>query len=137
MVTNRYLIDTSACIAIIKGNRHVQKKVLDVGRHNCYVSEMTIAELYYGATKSGQEKHFEDVQNILKIFEIVPIFTSLRTYGQIKTLLEQKGQRIDEMDLLIGSTAIYNHMTIVTHNIKHLGRIPNIRIEDWENLGLN
>ena len=98
---------------------------------------MTIAELYYGAAKSGKEKHFIDIQNILRLFEIVPVYSSLRTYGCIKTSLERKGLRIDEMDLLIGSTAVHNQMTIVTHNIKHISRIPDIKIEDWESLGLS
>ena len=137
MVRRKYLLDTSACIEIIRGNRFVMHKVLEVGKNNCYVSEMSIAELYYGACKSGREEQFLDIQNILRHFEILPVFSSLRTYGTIKTLLEKKGQRIDEMDLLIGSTALYNDLTIVTHNVKHISRIPNIQIEDWEMQGVN
>ena len=137
MVTNKYLLDTSACIAIIKGNTFVRRMVLEVGKSNCYVSEMTIAELFYGAAKSGKEKHYQDIQNILGLFEVVPVYTSLRTYGITKATLEKKGQRIDEMDLLIGSTALYNQMTIITHNTKHMNRIPGIKIEDWEMLGVN
>lgn len=134
---NRYLLDTSVCIAIIRGNHFVQSKVFEVGRSNCYVSEMTIAELYYGASKSGREEQFEDVKNILRCFEVVPVYSSLRTYGMVRAMLECKGQRIDEMDLLIGSSALYNQMIIVSHNIKHLRRIPQIQIEDWEMLGIN
>ena len=128
----QYLLDTSACIAIIRGNRQVQQKVLSVGRDNCMVSEMTIAELYYGASKSGRVKHFEDVRNILRFFDVLPVFESLPTYGRVKATLEAQGNRIDEMDLLIGSSALHHNMTIVTHNTKHLSRIPNIKIEDWE-----
>lgn len=134
---DKYLLDTSACIAIIRKNRVVQAKVKKVGRMNCYVSEMTIAELYYGASKSGRDEQFEDVTKILRCFEVVPVYSSLRTYGWVKALLELKGQRIDEMDLLIGSTALYNDMIIVSHNIKHLCRIPNLRLEDWEGLNSN
>lgn len=125
-------MDTSVCIAIIRGNRHVQTKVLEIGRENCYVSEMSIAELYYGASKSGKESHFRDVRKILYHFQVMPVFDSLETYGTVKASLESKGRRIDEMDLLIGSTALHNHMILVTHNVKHLNRIPNLKIEDWE-----
>lgn len=31
----------------------------------------------------------------------------------------------------IGATAIKNKLTIVTDNIKHIGRLPNIKIENW------
>ncbi len=132
MVVGGYLLDTSACIAIIRKNRVVQAKVIEVGRGNCCVSEMSIAELYYGASKSGRDEHFEDIRNILRYFEVIPVYSSLQTYGMVKAALERKGQRIDEMDLLIGSSALYNDMTIVSHNVKHLCRIPGLRIEDWE-----
>ena len=127
----QYLLDTCICIAVIRGDRQIQQKIISVGLSNCKVSEMTIAELYYGASKSGRAKHFEDVRNIMSYFDIVPVFSSLQTYGDVKAKLESQGNRIDEMDLLIGSTALHNDMIMVTHNTKHLSRIPGIEIQDW------
>ena len=128
----QYLLDTTACIAIIRGNIQVINKIRTVGLKNCKISEMSIAELYYGASKSRQEKHFKDVKYILQMFKVLPVFPSLQTYGDVKAKLETQGNRIDDMDLLIGSTALYNGMTLVTHNTKHLSRLPNIDIQDWE-----
>ena len=128
----QYLLDTCVCIAVLQGNRQILQKIASVGIENCNVSEMTIAELFYGASKSGREKHFQDVSDIMSYFRVVPVFSSLRTYGDVKVALESRGNRIDEMDLLIGSTALHNRMTMVTHNTKHLSRIPGIEIQDWE-----
>ncbi len=128
----KYILDTTVCIALIRGNKNVLKAILEKGEENCLVSEITIAELYYGASKSGRPSHFRDVQYILDSFEIVPVFPSLCTYGDVKSQLEAQGMRIDEFDLLIGATALYNSMTLVTHNTKHFKRIPNLEIEDWE-----
>ena len=50
----------------------------------------------------------------------------------MKTLLEKQGMRIDEFDLLIGTSALANSMILVTHNTKHFSRIPDLTIEDWE-----
>jgi tRNA(fMet)-specific endonuclease VapC len=72
------------------------------------------------------------VEEIMRYFAVVPIFSSLRTYGEVKAALERQGNRLDDMDLLIGSTALYNGMTLVTHNTRHLSRIPGLEIEDWE-----
>lgn len=127
-----YLLDTTVCIALIRGVRQVVDKILSVGEENCAVSEMTIAELYYGAVKSGRKSHLDDVQFIMDAFEIVPVFTSLKTYGEIKTSLESKGKRIDEFDLLIAATALHNSMTLVSHNTKHFARIAELKLEDWE-----
>ena len=41
------------------------------------------------------------------------------------------GSIIDEFDLLIGVTAVYNNMILVTNNTRHFQRIKNIKIEDW------
>lgn len=45
--------------------------------------------------------------------------------------LNGKGLLIDDFDLLIGATALTYHLTLVTENVKHLARIPGIRIENW------
>lgn len=127
-----YLLETTVCIALIRGVRQVVDKILSVGEENCAVSEMTIAELYYGAVKSGRKSHLDDVQFIMDAFEIVPVFTSLKTYGEIKTSLESKGKRIDEFDLLIAATALHNSMTLASHNTKHFARIAELKLEDWE-----
>ena len=98
---------------------------------NCFVSEITIAELFYGAAKSGRQEHFDDVKNLLLAFDLMPIFSSLQLYGVHKAGLEAKGQMIGEFDLLIGSCAVYNDLVMVTSNVKHFDHIPNIKIEDW------
>lgn len=128
----KYLLDTTACVALIRGNKNVLNTILEKGEENCLVSEMTIAELFYGASKSGRLSQFQDVQYILDSFETIPVFPSLRTYGEIKSQLEVKGMRIDEFDLLIGATALDNSMILVTHNTKHFQRIPYLVLEDWE-----
>lgn len=127
-----YLLDTNVCIAVLKNNHSVFRKILSVGQSNCHVSEITIAELFYGAAKSGRESHFNDVADIMRLFDIIPMFPCLREYGMIKAKLEREGQRLDDFDLLIGATALQNNMTMVTANVRHLARIPNLKIENWE-----
>jgi tRNA(fMet)-specific endonuclease VapC len=38
---------------------------------------------------------------------------------------------MDNMDLLIGVTALEYDLTLVTHNTRHFQNIPNLRLEDW------
>jgi len=51
-----YILDTCTIIAMFKGHGYVQEKIKSVGYNNCYVSEITIAELYFGAEKSGKQR---------------------------------------------------------------------------------
>lgn len=130
-MNTRYLLDTNVLIAMLKDKNDVRKQILKVGFENCYVSEISIAELFYGAAKGGRKKNMEDVNHILRLFEILPIFPSLKMYGQVKAMLEMQGRRIDDFDLLIGATALQNKLTMVTANVKHLERIPNLIVENW------
>lgn len=61
----------------------------------------------------------------------MPIFSALDIYAQEKARLKTKGKIVDEFDLLIGSTAVFNNYVLVTHNVKDFERIKDIRIEDW------
>jgi tRNA(fMet)-specific endonuclease VapC len=128
---SKYILDTDTCIELFKHNHKVLEKINEVGQENCFITEITIAELFYGAAKSNNPKQFQDIGFILQSFELLPIFPSLRVYGTIKALLENQGNRIDEFDLLIGACAVYNNCVTVTSNIKHFSHIPNLQIEDW------
>ena len=80
----QYLLDTDICIELIKHNERVIDKVEVVGVENCFVTDITIAELFYGAAKSGRSAHFNDVDNILQLFGLKPLVPSLRLYGENK-----------------------------------------------------
>ncbi|MBQ7423501.1 MAG: PIN domain-containing protein [Prevotella sp.] len=127
----QYLLDTDICIEILKHNDRVLDKVENIGAENCFVTDITVAELFFGAAKSGRLDHFDDVEKILQSFDLKPLLPSLRLYGENKALLESQGRMIGEFDLLIGSCAVYHDLIMVTSNLKHFDHIPHIQLEDW------
>ncbi len=127
----RYLLDTNICIALIKGCPGVRERILEVGLENCCVADITVAELYYGAAKSGRMDHFEDVDFIVQTFQMLSIDPVLEIYGRLKSDLQKQGLPIDDFDLLIGSIAKYFKLVAVTHNTRHFARIPDLELEDW------
>ena len=127
---NIYLLDTCICIALLKKSPSVIQRLREVGTHNCKISDITLAELYFGAFKSGKEKHFNDVSEISKLFEKYPIQYT-RKYGEIRWGLEKQGLRIGDMDIFIAATAVEEDFILVTGNVKHFERIPDLRIENW------
>lgn len=128
----RYLIDTNAVICMLKNRFGIREQMKIHGLENCYVSEITLAELYYGISKSENPKHRNEVDLVKDMFKVVPIMSSLEMYGHQKYKLEKLGLPIDDFDILIGVTAIVNDMTLVTHNTKHFDRIEGLRLIDWE-----
>lgn len=73
-----------------------------MGISNCYVSEITIAELMYGAHFSSQyEKHIKEVDRIEELFTVVPIYSTFDLFAKEKARLKKAGQLIPDFDLLM------------------------------------
>jgi tRNA(fMet)-specific endonuclease VapC len=103
-----------------------------VGLKNCYISEITIAELKYGAENSDNyQKHIQEVEKIERIFAIVPIYGAFDQYAKEKVRLRKEGTLIPDFDLLIGVTSVTDGLVMVTNNEKHLKRISSIQLENW------
>lgn len=128
----QYLLDTNIGIYLLKNKYGVAERIRAIGNKNCFISDITLAELYFGASNSGQkDRKLQGVKAIEKYFTVISIQRALEYYGDNKTILKQQGKLIDDFDLLIGSTAVACNLVMVTENTKHLARIPNICIENW------
>lgn len=128
----KYLLDTNICIYFLKGRYSINKKIEQVGVQNCFISEMTVAELKYGVENSKSKESLRKiVEAFVPKFTIIPVFNSLDIYAKEKARLRKSGFMIDDFDLLIGATAINHNMIMVTNNVAHLSRLENIIIEDW------
>ncbi len=127
-----YLLDTNICIYLFKGKFNLDKKLLEVGLSNCAISEITYAELIYGAEKSKKrEANLDLVENFTSQIIILPIFNGIKIFAKEKARLRKEGEIISDFDLLIGATAIANKMIMVTNNVSEFSRMRNINIENW------
>jgi tRNA(fMet)-specific endonuclease VapC len=128
----KYLLDTNICIFYLKGKFNLANKFKKIEKEACYISEITVAELKYGAEHSENPSKTKLIVNeLISQFQIIPIYSCLDYYAKEKSRLRKSGIIIDDFDLLIGATSISENMIMVTNNIKHLGRLKNIKIEDW------
>ncbi len=130
MKKKRYLLDTSICVFFLRNKYNIENKLISIGHSNCCISEITVAELMFGAVWSGCPENIRITQQFCNDIEVVPIYDSLMTYARLKTSLRQQGLSIDDFDLLIGCCAISNDMILVTDNEKHFRRLP-VKIENW------
>ncbi len=128
----KYLLDTNICAYFLNGKFNLDAKIDEVGFENCVVSEITIAELKYGVEKSTQKDRNRKTLEIFQTkFDLIPIFPALDIYAKEKARLKTKGKILDDFDLLMGSTAIFNNLILVTKNISDFDRLEDIEIEDW------
>jgi tRNA(fMet)-specific endonuclease VapC len=130
---SQYLLDTNIIIFLFKSKHRIHEKIAFVGLENCFISEITLAELKIGAEKSHNPLHnhrlvdtFADTVTVLPISNVLDIFAS-------ETIrLEKAGTPIhDYFDILIAATALLHNLTMVTNNVKHFHFFKTLNIEDW------
>lgn len=129
----KYLLDTNICVYFLRGKHDLHIRFEKAGLNNIHISEITIAELLFGAYKSNNpEKSISIVENFAQRLNVLSIRPILSTYAQQKVRLQKLGFPIhDDFDLLIGSTSLHYKLILVTENFKHLNRLEDIQIENW------
>jgi tRNA(fMet)-specific endonuclease VapC len=128
----RYLIDTNICIYYIKGKYELDKKFQKVDSQNCFISEITLAELKFGVENSEKrEKNLKALENFLSGVTVIPIYHALDLYAKEKSRLRKLGTAIDDFDLLIGVTAVHHSLIMVTNNQSEFKRIKGLEMENW------
>jgi tRNA(fMet)-specific endonuclease VapC len=143
-----YVLDTDTLIYMIRGlkpagGRQRRERALNlVGHcrqaqkvgHAVGVSAITVSELEFTARKSGQyEDESSAVAKVLAPFETYDYaaVSCATHYGHIRHELEQAGQTIGAMDLLIAAHTLGLDATLVTNNLAHFRRVPGLKIADW------
>ena len=128
-----FLIDTDIIIYSLKNNENVIRNFNLYSQEPKAVSIITIGELLYGAYKSQRKiENLGKVHRIADIFPVIEIsMTIIDTFAHLKADLNAKGIVVDEFDLLIGATALSMNYSIVTNNVQHFKKIPDLTIINW------
>ncbi len=128
----KYLLDTNAVIALMKGNegflaRLKQHRPADFG-----IPSIVMHELYYGAFKS--QRIAENLARIEALrFEVVDFDREdSRCAGEIRAELARAGTVIGPYDALIAGQAQARALTLVSRNLREFQRIPGLKIENWQ-----
>lgn len=130
----KFMLDTNICIYIIKQRpesvleRFASHPVGDIG-----LSVITLAELEYGVSKSGNPSRNREALELFTSPLEVAAFDQPATvaYGKLRALLERKGRPIGSMDMLIAAHALSLGTRLVTNNIDEFKRVPGLRVENW------
>ena len=128
------MLDTNICIYAIKQKpRAVLERCSSFPTGAVGISVITLAELEYGARKSSQPvRNSEALEEFIAPLEIA-VFDRPATiaYGNLRALLEKRGQPIGSMDLLIAAHAVSLGVPLATNNVREFKRVPNLRVENW------
>lgn len=130
----KYLLDTSVCVELIRGRRaRLLKRMAERPTSDFGISSITLAELQYGAERSGRPPHQRQTLEKFLIAIAVLDFDAdaAAIYGRIRVQLETAGTPIGALDTLIAAHALSHNLTLLTHNLREFKRVPGLRAEDW------
>lgn len=129
----RYLLDANAVIALLNdttsklARRARREKPGDMA-----VSAVVAHELFYGAYKSRRATENVALIDALQFAVLEFDKEDARQAGQIRALLASKETPIGSYDVLIAGQAVARNLIVVTRNTNEFGRVPGLRMEDWE-----
>ena len=128
----KYIIDTNTCIEYFKHRHGVPERMSQVSRDDLCVSEVTIAELLYGAIHSKSvDRHLREVHELQRDITVLPISDVIDDYADIRHALTSQGLTVEDFDILIGATARFYGLIVVTDNLKHFNPMPGVEVENW------
>jgi tRNA(fMet)-specific endonuclease VapC len=98
-----------------------------------FTTTVTLGELLYGVAKRGSQELAARVRDLIAgAAGVLPFdVAAAEVYGPLRAHLETLGRRLDEPDLRIASIALSRELTLVTGNVRHFSRVPDLRVENW------
>jgi predicted nucleic acid-binding protein len=125
-----YLVDTDWIINALAGKRDTATILRQLSPSGVAVSLVTIGELYEDAFSSvNPEANLDVYRGFLAPFRKVTLTESIVTrFAEIRSLLRRRGEIIADFDLLIAATALDLDLTLLSSNLRHFRRVPDLRV---------
>ena len=132
-----YCFDTDVLSATIRREPSLSliRRLAQVPPTDQFTTAITMGELLYGAARRDSKRLDEQVRDLLRgALTILPFDeAAAAVYGPLRAELESDGQPLAEPDLRIASIALSRDLTVVTGNIRHFARVPDLTVENWLN----
>jgi predicted nucleic acid-binding protein len=127
-----YLFDTDAISELLRPQPAVAyvEWLKGISREDQFTSAVVIGELYRGAFRSpARERHLVNIrQRVQPAVTVLPYDVAVaEVCGLLSAQLEESGQALADADLQIAATAVYHNLELVSENLRHFARIPQLR----------
>jgi len=132
----RYVLDTNAVSALMKGDAQVVARLEQDGKNDVGVPQPALAEIAYGIERLPRSRRRDFLQerfDLLRQELLRAEWTDevSECYGTIKATLEKKGRRIEDFDAAIAAHALARGAVLVTANLDDMVRVQGLTVEDW------
>lgn len=124
------LFDSTVIIDYLRGNQQTAEYINKLLRNNIpiLISVVTHAELLIGAKNKKDQIKLEKTLHAFTFIQINEEISN-QAIKFIKSYTLSHGIQI--LDSFIAATAILNHYTLITSNVKHFQMIKNLKLKPW------
>ena len=132
-----YLLDTDVLSNLLKRapSMALITKLATVPAEAQFTSSITLGELLYGARRRGPLADHLLAQIETRLLSELPVLpfdaAAARRYGEVRSVLEQRGTPVGDADSRIAAIALARGLTVVTGNERHFRRVPDLSVENW------
>ena len=132
----KYILDTNTWIEHFHQRSGVTRRIMELPTTQLFASEITLAELTFGAFHSDDfERHIKEPEWLRRFITVLDISDVFDEYAQIRCALKRRKKTLDKeignFDILIGATALHYGLTVVTDNVKHFEPMPGVKVVNW------
>ena len=132
----RYILDTNAVSALMKGDEGFMERLKKHSKSDIYLPQPVLSEIAYGIERLPKskrrewlEERFELIRSEIQRMDWTDEVST--RFGEIKAVLEKKGQRIEDFDAAIAAHAHEPESVLVSANTDDMIRVPGLHVEDW------
>ena len=132
-----YLLDTDILSNVMRRSppNRLLVRLAAVEPEDQFTSSITLGELLYGAYRFPDRAAtlLERIEAVIRPnLPVLPFdAAAARRYGETRAYLEGHGTPMGDADLRIASIALARGLTLVTGNVRHFRRVPNLEVENW------
>lgn len=131
-----FLIDATVLIDYERGRVDLEEHVAGREDEPFLLSVITVSELLHGVHRAGDRvgraNRSAFVEAILDRFPTLPVdLPTARAHAELWASLAASGTLIGAHDLWLAAAALAHGLTLATANVRELGRVPGLRVEDW------
>ncbi len=125
------LLDTDVILDALRRRLAVSRRLETSSPDDFRIPSVTVAELAYGAERSGDPARAHAVwRAFVAPFQVVPFDReAAEHHGRLRFALRHRP--IGERDLLIAAIAVANRLAVATRNVREFARVPGLRVEEW------
>jgi tRNA(fMet)-specific endonuclease VapC len=130
----KYLLDTNAWADFLNQRfPGVAARITESDPEDLALSSVVLAELRYGADKSGrpQQNHARIDLLEAQLPRLEFDEDAARAFGRLRVAIERQGKPIGAYDMLIAAQALSRHLILVSDNLREFGRVPGLLTENW------